>query len=516
VGEGAVTVLASASRVERSLMLLTPALAMAAVALGLRLGAPEGVRAALVYGAPPATARAGLAWSVAVFDESGAGRDPAAGVPIDVVASTSAGAAAPWHGVTDGEGVAEAWIDRAPDGTEPVDVEVRSGDHVLARGTTEPVIEAPAQTQPTSWQTFARREGTVALDVALLGERAAPGFPAELWVRATDASTHAPVVRATIAVESEGLAPGATVVPTDARGWTRVVVTPVGLAVTATIRARAGAAAGTWIGGVTMAPGAPAIAAAARFAPGDAVTLDVTMPTVRPTAYVEIDDARGRAWAAAVPLAARRDGTSHAAVAARALAPGLYWAVASTAPGSVTEDAKDRTREGAESPAGEWPPASRTIPFFVASTDDAAMAFGTDAPTCAPPADPRETATALGACLALSATHPVRRWVAIDGFAAQRAVDRRARAQGLVVALGAIALAILLEGALLVRAASRAGHAVRLADEPDDGDPENRADRAGRAERAKRDRVRPLLTVAVAVLVGLLGLTLLAAFILRV
>ena len=43
------------------------------------------------------------------------------------------------------------------------------------------------------WLRFARREGAIALDVAALGQRVAPGFPAELWVHATDATARGPV-----------------------------------------------------------------------------------------------------------------------------------------------------------------------------------------------------------------------------------------------------------------------------------------------------------------------------------
>ena len=51
-----------------------------------------------------------------------------------------------------------------------------------------------------------------------------------------------------------------------------------------------------------MSPGAPAIDARPRFGPDDAVALEVTMPTVRPVAYVEIEDVVYCAtwWTAAV------------------------------------------------------------------------------------------------------------------------------------------------------------------------------------------------------------------------
>jgi hypothetical protein len=484
----AVTSVAPASRLERLLLVLTPAVAMAAVALGLRLGAPDGLRAAVVYGAPPAAASTGLAWQIVVFDEDHGAREPAAGVPVDVIARTStANAPAAWSGVTNEDGVAEALLDRTPAPGETVTLEVRSGKDVLARGNAEaPPLPAPAA-RGGGWLRFARREGAITLDVALLGQRAAPGIPAELWVHATDPTTHAPVGRVALALASDSSVAltGPSIEPTDTRGWTRVAVTPVGLAVTATLEARStDGRSGTWTGGLFMSPGAPELDTRLRWSPGEPVTIDVAMPTVRPIAYVEIDDARGRAWAAALPLEARADGTSHAAVAARALAPGLYWAVASADAGGA------RAANGASGAdaASAWSAGTTARPFVVAANDEAALGFGSDALACALPRDPRETASALSACLALADLAPVRRWVALDGFVAGRALDRDARSRGLAVALGALAIAILLEGMLLWR--------------------------AGRGRDAhERNRGR---TVAVAILVGLLGFALLAAFIVRV
>jgi hypothetical protein len=484
----AVMSVATAARLERLLLVLTPAVAMAAVALGLRLGAPDGLRAAVVYGAPPAAAGTGLAWQVIVFDEDHGAREPAAGVPLDVVVGTSSANAPPtWSGVTNDDGVAEALLDRTRVPGETVALEVRSGRDVLARGNAEaPPLQAPAARRG-GWLRFARRDGAITLDVALLGQRAAPGFPAELWVHATDATTHAPVGRVAIALASDSSVDliGPSIEPTDTRGWTRVAVIPVGLAVTATLEARSrDGRSGTWTGGIFMSPGAPELDTRLRWSPGEAVAIDVTMPTVRPIAYVEIDDARGRAWATALPLEGRADGTSHAAVVARDLAPGLYWAVASADAGGARA-ANDAS--GADA-AAAWIAGTTARPFVVAANDEAALGFGSDPLACAPPRDPRETASALSACLALADLSPVRRWVALDGFVAGRALDRAARSRGLAVALGALAIAVLLEGTLLWR--------------------------AGRgADGRERSRRR---TVAVAILVGLLGFALLAAFIVRV
>jgi hypothetical protein len=458
------------SRVERLLLVLTPAVAMTAVAVGLRLGGRGVLRAAVVYGARPAGAGRDLAWQVVVFDEDQSVREPVAGLAIDVLAQAN-GASARWHGLTSADGVAEALLPLPGAGGagQGVGLEVRSGPAVLARGDAAPPTALPAAGGQSGWLRFARREGSIALDVAALGQRVAPGFPAELWVRATDATTHAPMSGVAVALEPDTsltVGPAGAGGRTDSRGWLRLVATPVGLAVTMTLHARSpDARSGEWIGGLFMSPGAPSLDVTERAEPGAAIALGVVMPTARSAAYVEIDDAKGRAWAAAPALIAQADGTSAARVEAPGMAPGLYWAVAAADPASA-----------AALTAG-----TLARPFFVASSDEAALALGTDV-ACAAPRDPRETASALSSCLALSTIVPAPRWMALDGFVMQRALDRDARAKGLAVALGALAIAVVLEATLLLRASA-----------------------GGRAR-----------TVAVAVLVGLLGFALLAAFIVRV
>jgi hypothetical protein len=439
---------------------------MTAVAVGLRIGARGGVRAAVVYGAPAASRGAALAWQLVVFDEDQGAREPAAGVDLTVVART-ADASAVAHATTNGDGVAEVVL--ALPRADGVELEVRGGATVLARGTARPPPARETAAGESGWLRFARREGPIQLDVAALGERVAPGFPAELWVRATDAASHAPMAGVAVTLDEDAsVSAGPTAAGrTDSRGWVRIVVTPVGLAVTATLRAQAQAGrTGEWIGGLYMSPGAPSIDVAPVAQPAAPIDLGVTMPTPRRVAYVEIDDATGRAWAASPALATGPDGRSGARLHVPALAPGLYWAVAAADP------------DGASSLGA----GTIARPFFVASSEEAALAMATDRAACSLPRDPRETASAVSSCLALSPITPTPRWIALDGFVGQRALDHAARTRGLAVALGAIAIAVLLEAALLWRAAAR----------------------------------RPAGTVAVAILVGLLGFALLAAFIVRV
>ncbi len=470
----------SRSRGERWLLVLTPAAAMTAVALGLRFGASGALVAAEVRGAPPSGARTGLAWQIVVFREERGAREPVGGLELDAVARAG-DAAALWNGKTDEDGVAEALF--ALPAAQGVWMQVRAGRTVLAEGACDPAL-AEGRVDPASasgWLPFARREGAIALDVAVLGHWVGPGFPAELWVRATDAATRAPLGGVAIDLENDSSlarVPPGTETATDSRGWAVITAVPAGLAVTATLRARSrDARTGEWIGGLYMSPGAAKLETRRRWEPAQPPEFDIVAPTSWPNAYIEVDDGRGRAWAAAPALVAQHDGTSSAAARAPALAPGLYWAI-------VSED-----------PTGAAALSAGTIarPFFVASTDEAALAFGTDREACVPPPDPRETSNALSSCLALSSMPPVPRGLALDGFARAREVDREARAKGRAIAVGALVAAMLLEAVLLFRAAT--ARAVGA------------APTSPSAERFAR--------VAVAVLVGLLGFALLAAFIAR-
>jgi hypothetical protein len=476
--------------VERWLLALTPALALATVALGMRVGAGEKVRAAMVYGAPDAHAGTGQAWQLTVFDEERGIREPVRLGAVDVIARAGTSEAR-WTVATNDDGAAELAM---PLKVAPESIEVSAGGKVLASGRAEP---CPALSPPpplAAWARFARRAGPVSLDVALLGQRAASGFPASLWIRARDAATGRPRDGVAIHVESDpGLTPAEPTVTTDALGWAHLIVTPMGFSVPLLLHAEyAGAQtgppgdnSGEWDGGLFISPGGARIAMQDRYAPSMPIALEVTVPSVRKTAYVEVDDAVGRAWAVAAALPPSDSQMPRAALQVPPLAPGLYWVVAADDPTG----------------ASKLGPGSMARPFFVADSDEAAFAFGTDHDACAPPTDIRETSRVLSACLALVAPAAVPRWTALDGFAFQRARDDQRRARGLSIALGAIAVAVILEVLLLLRivAASRA----RLRAASADGD-------AGAALRPSR-----VWGIVVSLLVATLGFALLGAFLVR-
>ena len=472
------------SRVERWLLLATPMAAMATVALGLRIGAGNAVRAAVVYGAPPSGAGTGLAWQIVAFDEEHGYREPAPLKELDVVAREG-DREARWHGATSEDGAVEMLL---PFASPAVHLEVRAGSTLLAVGDATPPPPLPREPPASSWASFSRREGDVVLDLAVLGQRVATGFPASLWVRATDAVTHAPLAGVTVEPERDSsFLPAASHVTTDARGWALVVATPVGHAVGVVLHAKTdGGRTGVWAGGLYVSPGAAQLTLNERVAPGQEPVIDVVVPTLRTTAYLEVDDARGRAWAASVPVKAGPGEMPRATVHVPPLAPGLYWAV----------EAGDPTG------ASELGPGSSARPFFVAASDEAALAFGTDAATCASPADPRDTGRVVRVCLALAGATAVPRWTALEGFTMQHARDAAKRSRGLGLALWAILLAVILEAVLLVKASASSRARLRAA-EKEGG--EGSGHLVGRG-----------WTVGIALLVAMMGFALMAAFLARV
>ncbi len=99
----------------------------------------------------------------------------------------------------------------------------------------------------------------------------------------------------------------------------------------------------------------------------------------------------------------------------------------------------------------------------------------------------------------MTAAAPVPRWIALDGFLLQRAKDAHARFLGLAIALGAILVAVLLEGTLVLRAAAS-----------------SRARFSAMSPLTRKDQtVARFSGVAVALFVALLGFALFAAFLVR-
>lgn len=467
----------------RALMVATPFVAMLTLAVGLRVGASDVVRAAVVSGAPSSHGSTVRAWPVMVFDDDNGQREAAAHVPL-VVQATAGGKTALWQGTTNEDGAAELSLD-LPAG--PVQLQARVDGAVVAYGVAEVPAALARDPVTSAWAKFARREGDVVLDVALQGQRAASGFPSSVWVRATDGKTQAPVGGVKIAIDPDaGLTLAQSTVTADDRGWAHITATPLGYSVPLVLHAKAAdGRTGEWAGGLFVSPGASGLVAKDLYAPDEDVVFDVVVPTVRTTAYVEIDDAQGRAWGAAVPIPPSTSSTPRATVTGPKLAPGLYWIAAA----------------GDASGAAALGPGSITRPFFVAKTAVDALAFGTDAATCAAPGDVRDTPRVVSACLALVAPTGVPRWLAVDGFAYKKERDAMQRARGLTIAMLGLLVAILLEAVLVLRGAALARAELRAAEKSAEG---------GGAKLVGRG-----WNVAVGLLLAMMGFALIGTFLAR-
>ncbi len=417
-------------------MVATPMVAIATLALGLTIGAPSAVRAAIVYGAPAARGGTARVWQLVSVLEDRAVRES---VRVDKLTVTARGRdahEAVWRGDTNADGVAEVLLDMPwlADG-DPLELEVTSpaDPAPLARGAVAWSHEPWTAEAASAFVRPSKRDGDVALDLAIQGAMLTPGFPTAVWVRATGRASGRPLAGVTIDAEPEpGLILKATSVTTCALGWAELSAEPIIHVVGLSLHARArpgegpdAASHGDWYGSPPVAPGASYVALPPSIEAGKARPIDVVAPTAREVAYVEIDDTAGRAFAAALPLKAEPGGLPHAEVVMPPLAEGLHWLVTSGEP------------RGAESLRG----AALARPFWVEAH-----------PATAPgPTDACE----LGARLAMHPATAFHRWLALDGFAGREDKNAANRRIGLALALGSLFVAAALELLLILQGTRR-------------------------------------------------------------
>ncbi len=444
----------------RALLVLVPVLAIAIVAVGLRIGAGDAMRAAIVHGAHLPRGGGRLAWQVVTLFEDTGVRETIT-TPLHVTARTG-GHETHLDTRTNADGVAELDLDM-PGLTEgaPLTLDVRdANDHVLASGAVRWKPEEVSEVR----REFVRpslREGALAIDVAVLGARLAPGQAGRLFVRVADRATGRPATGARVEdAPEDGVIVTASPHPACEAGWFELSALPqihvAGLTLRATDEL---GKKGRWFGSLPIAPGALWIDAPTRVPPG-AVNVGVTSASARDIAYVEVDDESGRLFSISPKLAGA---SPQAHVVTPTLDPGKYWLVVSGEP------------DGAIALSG----ATRAMPLVVGG-----------APGC-------------DADLAGLVPGGFPRWVALDGFDALRAKMARRRARGRALALGALLLSALLETLLLVRAARRSRLELARVEEAIAKDaPASRAP-------ARRDATDLLI----ALLLGLMGLALLFALI---
>ncbi len=483
------------------LKVLPPIVAILTLMIGLRVGAGEAVRAAVVFGAPLGHAgpdgKTRLAWQMLTFIDDRGVKETIPMRDLSVVARAK-GHEARWKGESNADGIAE--IALALEGLafgDEVDLEVREGSDpkplAVGRAAWREVAGSGAgsglgasagslggerRVEPGGAARPTMRSGAIGLDVVVEGDRLIAGFPTSLWIRATPPPG---VAAAGLAIEVEpepGLLADRTKATTCGAGWAEVAVTAqahvVGIGVTAHSVARADGAeapVGTWFGALPVAPGAFFVSMPRVVKAGEPATVVLIAPNPREVVYAELDDTRGRVVAGALKVAVEPgDPTPRARFELPPLAPGLHWLVVSGEP------------RGAERLAGAA--VAKSIFVGRAVVDD--------------PSVDVQTACSIGPWLAQRPAPGFPRWVALDGLPGRSAANRARHTVGLVIGLISLLAAGILETILLIAASREARIALQLA-ELDEDDP----------SATKVTARPPGGGVVVAVLIAVLGLALL-------
>lgn len=488
---------AAASRARTALVVTVPLVAVATLVLGLRLGAGDAVRAAVVFASPPARpapdGRARLAWQVLTLLDDRGVRETVATKGL-VVRARLGGAEGTWTGETNEDGIAEVEIPLT--GLEvgtPVELEVRAPGEAepLARGRArwdEDVVRAGRERARESRGPDAvrpaKREGAVGIDVLVEGERLVTGFDTNAWLRLTlPEGAATPVVE--LAPE-----PGLEVAserpsPCPARGagvaWVPLRLRATGHVTGVGVKAvRDGATVGAWFGALPVAAGAFHAEIPSAPAAGAPFDVRIVAPNPRTVAYAEVQDEAGRAAAAALAVERKGDELPSATFHVPGLAAGLHWLVVSGEP------------RGAETRAG----AAMAWPFLVGAVD------GVDA----------TSACSSGPWLLAHPAPRFTRWTALDGLPDRHARNRRRKALGMAVALVSLLAAGLLE-ALLLTAAARETRAV-MAAVTAAADEALGAEGRGTEGGAAMTRGTPGGSLAVGLLLAVIGFALLGALLL--
>ena len=470
-----------------ALIVAAPIVAVLTLMVGLRVGAGDAVRSATLFaappGRPPATdAPTPLSWQLLTYLEDRGVRETISMQNLVVIARAK-GSEARWTGASNVDGIAEVNL-ALPNIVvgDTIDIEVR------IEGEAQPLAAGALVWREVSWgRSHARdaeeragvapskREGALAIDVVIEGDRLVVGFETPIWVRAQPATPGAPKPEG-LTVEVSGEAglrtPKEHLDVTCEGGWVEVPVVAEGLTVGAQIKAKSkDGATGEWLGALPIAPGAFFIGAP-RVVPADKKEPVVLVaPNPRKVVYAEVDDEVGRVFAAALDVNVEPgDPTPRARFEMPLLAKGLHWLVVSGEP------------RGAEHLAG----AAIAKPFVVGAEDDRACSNGP--------------------WLAKRSAVGFPRWVALDGMAVRGASNRRKHSIGLAIGLVSLFAAGTLVTLLLI-AASREARAVLLLAELD-GD-----DDGGAAAREKVTAKPPGGGIAVVLLIAILGFALLAALV---
>lgn len=451
----------------RSLLIVTaPLVSIGTLMVGLRIGAGSAFRAATVFTAPPgkpfsASGPAPFSWQVVTYLEDQGVREVIAIDGLSVVVR-SKGQESRWTGKSNADGIAEPHFELAnvAEG-DPIEVEVRTetDKEPLARGTvtwssrTE-VSRIGSPVRPS------RRDGSIPIDLFVEGGRLVTGFETPLWAR-----MHASVHTAVHLEPEAGLRLQRQETEIECGGWAKILAIAEGHVTGLQIEAKGHGEQGIWFGALPVAAGAFFIDAPRFIGPGAKQAVTLVAPNPRTVVYAEVDDERGRVYAAALPVAeAAGDPIPKAHLELPPLADGLHWLVVSGEP------------RGAENLGG----ATIAKPFLVGEAADV---------------HPTEECS-IGPWLAQHPAIGFPRTMALDGMATRGAANRARHRLGLFIGLASLLSAAILE-LLLLTAAAREARAALQAAELDD---ENKVTHEAGDKRG----------LVIALLVAILGFALLA------
>ncbi len=424
----------------RVIQIAAPLVAIATLMFGLRVGGGDAVRAAVVWGAPPAKPAPGdktrLAWQVLTFLEDRGVRETIAVPGLSVVARGN-GQEARWTGASNADGVAEAVLAFDADPGDAIDLDVRAAadPEPLAAGRAEIHRAATREDEPRGALRPTKREGAIGLEVVVEGERLVTGFPTPIWVRVAPPLGVSPESIALAAEPEPGLSIDSVAKAPCENGWAEIDATAlghvVGIGVTAT--SKTSDAKGSWYGVLPVAAGAFQPSMERTVAAGKPFTAVLIAPNPRSVVYAEVDDLTGRAAAAALDVKVEPgDPTPRARFDVPPLAEGLHWLVVSGEP------------RGGEKLGG----ATIAKPFMVS---------GEAKPACV-----------VGPMLAQRPAPGFSRWIAVDGFPQRNSKNRTKHRLGMLIALVSLVSAAVLEILLLSAAAREARIALQLAELEDD------------------------------------------------
>jgi hypothetical protein len=328
------------TRFRTFVLVVTPLVAVLVLVLGLRVGAKGAVRAATVYGAPPAKGSTVVAWQVVTFLDDRGVREATAMKGLEVTATTKSGKKASFRGDTNVDGVLEVALDvldrSPPPGGEELHLVVTGpGESLpLAEGDVR-VPEGPFGSGEDSTRATpvraTKRTGSLEVELFVADQVLVVGAEVQAVVRVRDANGKT--------IEGAEL----TVVPepgVDAKGFSRTCADGFGFGelyalfhtTGLTVNAKtADGREGSLFAALPVAHGATPVEAPREVRERESFAATVRAPGTRNVAYAEVDDAYGRVFALPLDLLPDARGPK-ATFTVPGLPAGNYWLVTSGDP----------------------------------------------------------------------------------------------------------------------------------------------------------------------------------------